>query len=203
MSNQVDGPAPVHPFVDVSLVLHGGNLNAPSSVNRPMTWIIFLSAVITTFLVWLIYYKPEAQTTLSWVPLLPALNALLNFSSGCCVTAGYLQIKRGNRHVHKRLMLTALLFSGLFLVSYIVYHHFHGDTPFPGQGMIRPVYFFILISHIAASILTLPVVLGAVYFAIRSDFASHKRLARFAFPMWLYVSVTGVLVFLLLNLFAG
>ena len=96
-------------------------------------------------------------------------------------------------------MLGAVVFSVLFLTSYIVYHHFHGDTPFPGQGFIRPVYFVILISHIGLSIIALPMVLTTLYYAGTRQFQTHRKIARYTLPIWLYVSVTGVAVFLFLK----
>ena len=84
-------------------------------------------------------------------------------------------------------------------MSYLTYHHFHGDTPFPGQGWIRPVYFFILISHILLSMAMLPMILGTVIYAFRGRFEVHRRIARFTLPIWLYVSVTGVVVFFFLQ----
>jgi putative membrane protein len=84
-------------------------------------------------------------------------------------------------------------------VSYVIYHFFHGDTLFPGQGWIRPVYFFILISHIGLSIVALPLILAALWYGLRSQFKFHRRIARWTFPIWLYVSVTGVIVYVLLK----
>ena len=96
-------------------------------------------------------------------------------------------------------MLGATAFSALFLVSYVIYHFFHGDTKFPGQGWIRPTYFFILISHIGLSMVALPLILSALWYALRGKFQIHRRIARWTFPIWLYVSVTGVVVYVLLN----
>jgi putative membrane protein len=96
-------------------------------------------------------------------------------------------------------MLTSLGASALFLVSYIVYHSVHGDTHFGGQGLIRPVYFFILVSHIALSAVALPLVFLSLFFSLSGRFPRHKKIARYTFPVWLYVSVTGVLVFALLR----
>jgi putative membrane protein len=98
-----------------------------------------------------------------------------------------------------RFMLSATVFSALFLVSYITYHYFHGDTRFPGQGWIRPVYFFILITHIGLSTLALPLILGTLWYALRNQFRFHRGVARWTLPVWLYVSVTGVIVYFLLN----
>ena len=133
---------------------------------------------------------------------LPAANSCFNALCACCLVGGFVNIKRGNRDVHKRFMLAAFVFSVFFLGSYIVYHHFHGDTPFPGQGPIRLVYFLILISHIVLSIVVLPMVFTTLYYAARGQFESHKKIARYTFPIWLYVSVTGVLVFFFLRAYA-
>ena len=110
-------------------------------IRKPMPAIIALSAVIAASLIWLIYFKGKVEAP-DWVSALPAVNATCNSLSALCLVMGYINIRRRNIAVHKRYMLTATAFSGLFLVSYIVYHFFHGDTLFPGHGWIRPVYFF-------------------------------------------------------------
>ena len=102
-----------------------------------------------------------------------------------------------------KLMLSAVGVAGLFLASYIVYHHFHGDTRFGGQGLIRPVYFFILITHITGSIVALPLVLTTLFFAGTKRFERHVKIAHVTFPVWLYVSVTGVAVFFFLKLWGS
>jgi putative membrane protein len=100
-------------------------------------------------------------------------------------------------------MLAALLFSALFLISYIVYHTFHGDSKFLGEGWIRPVYFFVLISHIALSGICLPMILVTVSLSLLKHFPIHKRWARWTFPIWAYVSVTGVAIYLMLKVFGS
>jgi len=97
-------------------------------------------------------------------------------------------------------MSAAVAVAATFLVSYIVYHHFHGDTRFGGVGLVRPIYFFVLITHIAMSMVALPLVLTTLFFAGTEQFERHKRIARFTFPVWLYVSVTGVAVYFFLKL---
>lgn len=166
---------------------------------HPLTWILPLSAAISLLLVWLIYFKDAPPSGPPWVASLPALNALLNSLSAACLVAGFVHIKRKRQRAHMTFMLAAIGFSALFLVSYVTYHHYHGDTPFLGQGPIRPVYFFVLISHILLSIVGLPMVLSTLFFALTSRFQRHRRIARFTLPVWLYVSVTGVLVFLILH----
>ncbi|MDP7278676.1 MAG: DUF420 domain-containing protein [Candidatus Poribacteria bacterium] len=161
--------------------------------------IFLISFLAILFLVWLIYFKAGAETDLPLVRHLSAANATLNGLSAICVYLGIHFIKQGKRVLHQRLMVTAFIFSLLFLVSYIIYHHFHGDTPFQGQGLIRPIYFFILISHIGLSVVVLPIVLVTFAFALLSKFVLHRRIARITFPLWLYVSITGVLVYAMLN----
>jgi uncharacterized membrane protein YozB (DUF420 family) len=129
---------------------------------------------------------------------LPLLNACLNALSACLLTVGYVAIRRGNRIAHQRCMVSAVATSTLFLISYLVYHALVGSTRFTGQGWIRPVYFAILISHTVLATAIVPLVLGTVYLAWRQRFEQHRRLARWTFPLWLYVSLTGVLIYLLL-----
>src|ERR1700676_5135067 len=155
------------------------NIQAPSPdlTRRPILSIVALSAAIASFLVWLIYFKGRVAAP-DWVAALPAANASFKSLSALCLILGYINIRRGNRVTHMRFMLTATVFSSLFLVSYVIYHFFHGDTKFPGQGWIRPVYFFILISHIGLSMVALPLILGALWFALRNQFRFHRRIAR-------------------------
>ncbi len=171
----------------------------PALARHPLPWILLLSTGITAFLIWLIYLKTASPTEAGWVAMLPAANALFNTLSACCLIGGWTFIRRGNRTVHIRFMLSAVGFSTLFFISYVVYHHFHGDTPFPGQGMVRPIYFFILISHIALSVIVLPLILSTLYYAATRQFATHRKIVRYTLPIWLYVSVTGVIVFFFLQ----
>ncbi|MGH9906420.1 MAG: DUF420 domain-containing protein [Pyrinomonadaceae bacterium] len=129
---------------------------------------------------------------------LPHLNAILNSTSALFLIAGYRFIRAGFIRAHRNCQVTALAASVLFLTSYLTYHYFHGDTPFPGQGIVRPVYFAILISHVILAIVIVPLVLITVYRAARGDFPRHRRIARWTLPLWLYVSVTGVIVYLML-----
>jgi len=132
------------------------------------------------------------------VGALPALNAILNAASAACLTAGWLAIRRRRIALHRACMLGAFCVSVLFLVSYVVYHALAGSRPFTGQGWIRPVYFALLISHVVLAAAMVPFVLTTLYRALGADFARHVRLARLTLPVWLYVSVTGVVVYLLL-----
>jgi putative membrane protein len=176
----------------------------PQTASRnPMPWILLISAGISMFLIWLIYLRTPSPTQAGWVAILPAANALFNTLCAGCLTAGWVFIRRGNRALHIRCMLTAVVLSALFLISYITYHYFHGDTLFTGQGWIRPLYFFILISHIGLSIATLPLVIGTLFYAAKGQFDSHRKIARYTLPIWLYVAITGVAVFFFLQAYAS
>lgn len=131
---------------------------------------------------------------------LPALNAVLNGTAATFLAAGYVLIRRGRIESHKRCMLAALATSALFLISYVVYHANAGSRPFPGQGGVRFLYFGILITHVvlAAAILPLALVTAARGLAARYD--RHVRIARWTLPIWLYVSITGVAIYLMLYL---
>ncbi len=130
--------------------------------------------------------------------VLPHLNAILNASSFVLLSSGYFFIRRKNVHAHRNCQIAALTASILFLMSYIVYHSHHGVTRFPGQGIVRPVYFTILYTHTFLAVVVVPFVIVTVRRAKRRDFQRHKAIARWTLPLWLYVSITGVIVYLML-----
>lgn len=169
------------------------------SVPKALGVIFLISALAFLFLLWLIYIKEAFDTTATWVDQLPALNALLNSTSTVLIIAGYSAVRKRKFIRHMKFMLTAFITSCLFLVSYLLYHNFAGHTPFPGEGIIRPVYFTILISHIILSAFVVPLVLTSFYFAYSGKFITHRKVSRWTLPVWLYVSVTGVVIFFVLN----
>ena len=130
----------------------------------------------------------------------PALNAFLNGSSALLIGTGYYFIKSGRRNAHKRMMIAAFVTSMLFLISYLYYHLVlrAGVTHFQGQGIWRPVYFSILISHTFLAAVVVPFILITLYRALSGKFARHRAIARYTFPIWMYVSVTGVVIYVLL-----
>ena len=130
--------------------------------------------------------------------VLPHFNAFLNFSSFVLLTSGYVFIRRRNVIAHRNCQIAALAVSVLFLISYLTYHAQHGSTRFQGQGIIRPVYFVILTTHTILAAVIVPFVIITVRRAKRGDFLRHKAIARWTLPMWLYVSITGVVVYLML-----
>jgi uncharacterized membrane protein YozB (DUF420 family) len=129
---------------------------------------------------------------------LPALNATLNGVAALLLLSGYLLIKRGHQRKHQWCMLGALATSALFLVSYVTYHLNAGSRPFEGQGPIRLVYFAILITHVVLAAVIVPLALVTATRGLRSQFDRHVRIARWTLPLWLYVSVTGVVIYLML-----
>ncbi len=132
------------------------------------------------------------------IRFLPTLNAILNATSGILVLVGFLFIRRRRIAAHRACMITAVCVSILFLISYIVYHYHHGATRFPGTGAVRTLYFVILISHTILAVVIVPFVIITLRRALKSQFARHMKIARWTFPMWLYVSVTGVIVYFML-----
>jgi len=129
---------------------------------------------------------------------LPALNATLNATAGTLLVIGYLLIRRGRVQQHRRVMIAAFTTSTLFLMSYLVYHANAGSKPFPGHGAVRTVYFTILITHVVLAIVIVPMALITLTRGLRGRFDRHVPLARWTLPLWLYVSVTGVVVYLML-----
>jgi uncharacterized membrane protein YozB (DUF420 family) len=129
---------------------------------------------------------------------LPHLNAILNATSGVLLVVGYLFIRRRRITAHRNCLIAALVTSTLFLVSYLTFHYNYGSTRYAGQGIARPIYFTILISHTILATVIVPFVGVTLYRAARGQFSKHTRIARWTFPMWLYVSVTGVIVYLML-----
>ena len=129
---------------------------------------------------------------------LPALNAALNATAGVFISIGYLFVRRGHRTAHKRCMLAALTASTLFLVSYVVYHASAGSRPYQGEGASRIVYFTILITHVILAAAIVPLALVTANRGLRNRLAAHVRIARWTLPIWLYVSVTGVVIYLML-----
>ncbi|GIV24633.1 MAG: putative membrane protein YozB [Bacteroidia bacterium] len=130
---------------------------------------------------------------------IPRFNALLNTSVTVLLTVGYFLIRRGQREAHRKVMLSAFVLSVLFLVSYVVYHLTHEEVRFGGTGWVKALYLFILITHIGLSVFIVPLALFTLYPALLGRYANHRRLARWTLPLWLYVSVTGVLVYLFLS----
>lgn len=134
-----------------------------------------------------------------WTTTLPHLNGLINTITSVMLVLGFFFVKQGKVEAHKIAMTIAFGLGSLFLVSYVLYHISNESTAFGGEGWIRPVYYFLLISHILLSIVVVWFVLRAVYYAFSGQIELHKKTVKWAFPIWLYVSVTGVIVYLLIS----
>jgi putative membrane protein len=129
---------------------------------------------------------------------LSTLNAILNSTSAVFLIIGYIRIKNQQRQRHKKMMLSALTVSAMFFISYLIYHYYVGSVPYPHFDWTRPVYFVILIPHVILAGLMTPFILIAVWFALKGKFDKHKRLVKWVFPVWLFVSLSGVFVYLML-----
>jgi putative membrane protein len=157
--------------------------------------ILAVSAAASLFLFWLIYEHPAADVSRTKMAFLPALNAALNGLSATALLVGYTFIRARK--------IAAFGFSTLFLVSYILHHYLHGDVRYPLHAALRSVYLPILASHIVLAIVALPMVLVTFFFSLTGRFPQHRKIARWTFPIWLYVSVTGVVTYVMLRLAQG
>ena len=166
---------------------------------RFVVFAALLSVGVIAFLGWLLLLRqppPGGEVDLRF---LPAVNAGFNSLASCFLIAGFVAIRVFKKpNVHKYLMISALVASALFLISYVVYHSVHGDTPYPPDAPLRTLYLVVLASHVILSMVLPFLALLVVWLAFRKSFARHKKLARVTLPIWLYVSVTGVVIFVML-----
>jgi putative membrane protein len=158
-----------------------------------------LGAVIPVTVAVLYFFPNVFRVEGAQVKSLPAVNAVLNSLTAVLLMAGYYFIRRKNVARHRALMGSAFLMGSLFLVSYVVYHSQVPSTTFGGQGLIRGVYYFVLLTHILLAAITVGLVLFTLYFALTEQFQKHRRIARWTYPIWLYVSVTGVIVYFMIS----
>ena len=165
---------------------------------RFMAFAAILSLGVVAFLGWLLLLRQPTPGGDVDLRFLPAVNAGLNSLASCFLIAGFVAIRRGHRSVHRYLMICALAMSTLFLISYVTYHSVHGDTPYPKDAPLRVFYLAMLASHVLLSMILPFLALLVLWRAFRGDFAKHRRIARVTLPIWLYVSVTGVLIFAML-----
>lgn len=154
--------------------------------------IVFLAVVI-------LFNLPRVENPPSWIPMLPKLNAVINGLCSLLLIASFIMIKRKQISWHKRLNLTAFFLSCIFLVSYIIFHAYGVETRFPVDNPMRPFYLVILISHIILAAVVLPLVLLSFYRGLTGKIEAHKRITRWSMPIWLYVTITGVVVYLMIS----
>jgi putative membrane protein len=176
---------------------------APANTRSSIGVILAISAAATLFLFWLIYAHPAVDAASTRLSFLPALNAFLNGLSATALLTGYIFIRAHRVRAHRASMMTAFAFSTLFLVSYILHHYLHGDVRYPVHAALRMIYLPLLASHILLAIVALPLVLITFFFSHTGKIPQHRKVARWTFPLWLYVSVTGVLTYVMLRLAQG
>ena len=159
-------------------------------------WIVSLSVIIPVVVTILFGVKIPNVEPLSF---LPPIYATINGITAVILILAFIQIKKGNRKIHELLMKTAIILSVLFLVMYVAYHMTSDSTKFGGEGTIRYIYYGVLLSHILLSVIIIPFVLITYVRAISNNFEGHKKIARITFPLWLYVAVSGVIVYIMIS----
>lgn len=164
--------------------------------------ILVISAAASLFLFWLIYIHPAAAASTQYA-FLPAMNAVFNGLSAVALLIGYTFIRARKVKQHRASMMTAFAFSTLFLLGYIAHHALHGDVRYPVHAAFRTFYLWLLASHIILAVVVLPLVLVTFFFSLTGRIPQHRRVARWTFPLWLYVSVTGVATYAMLRLAMG
>ncbi len=167
--------------------------------SRYLILIAILSVVVPLLVAFLLFMPQTGKLGDLDVSFLPKLHAVLNSLTAIALVVGYYQIKRNNRRYHRFAMTTAFVLSAFFLISYVTYHYQAAPTQFGGEGTIKAIYYFILITHIILAAVIVPLVLLSVYFALSEQYARHRRVSRWTFPLWLYVAVTGVVVYLMIS----
>ncbi|TDI70379.1 MAG: DUF420 domain-containing protein [Bacteroidetes bacterium] len=171
-------------------------MSQPVSNKKYKVWIWILSIVIPLTVAILFSVKIPGVERMAF---LPPIYATINGLTAILLVAAVFQIKKGNRKIHERIMKLCIVLSALFLVMYVTYHMTSDSTSYGGVGVLRYVYFFILISHILLSIGVIPFVLITFVRALNGNFEKHKKIAKITFPIWLYVAITGVIVYLMIS----
>ncbi len=167
--------------------------------DRQFKWLIgIFSFIVFAVIVILGRVKLEVNTGFD-IHIFAAINAVINSAVSILLVAGLIAVKKKKYMLHRNIMFTAMILSVLFLISYIAHHLLAGDTRFGGEGTIRIIYFVVLVSHIFLAAIILPFILFTTYRAMIAEFPRHKKLARITWPIWLYVSITGVVVYLMIS----
>lgn len=160
---------------------------------------IYLVSAIVFVAVIVLFNLPRVENPPAWIPLLPKLNAIINGLCSVLLLVSFVMIRKKRVDWHKRLNISAFLLSCLFLVSYIVFHAFGVETRFPADNPQRPFYLFVLLTHIVLAAVVLPLVLLSFYRGLTGQIEAHKKLTRWSMPIWLYVTISGVVVYLLIS----
>jgi putative membrane protein len=181
--------------------------SAPTSTPRSGTApaivaILLISVAASLFLFWLIYIHPAAASNTQYA-FLPAMNAVFNGLAATALLIGFTFIRARRIPQHRASMIAAFIFSTMFLIGYIAHHALHGDVRYPLHAAYRTFYLWMLASHIVLATLALPLVLVTFFFSLSGRFPQHRKVARWTFPIWLYVSITGVATYMMLRLAQG
>ncbi len=175
-------------------------IDATIKKNDGLARILILTVSVVVFLAVVILSRVKLEVDLGFdVHVFATINAVINSIVSVLLVSALVAVKNNHYLLHKKLMMSAIIFSVIFLVSYIAHHLLTGDTRFGGTGMIRSVYFFILITHIFLAAIILPFILFTAYRGLVAEFPAHRKIARITWPIWLYVSVTGVVVYLMIS----
>ena len=170
-----------------------------TSTNKNLSKLIVIISVIIPVVVAVLLYLPNKGNMGDWVKFLPHFNGMLNSTTVVLLLIGYVFIKSGNVSYHKTAMISSFILGSIFLISYIIYHASVPSTSFGGDAPLKHVYYFFLASHILLSIVVVPFVLFAFYYALTGKIDRHKKIVKFTLPIWLYVSVTGVIVYFMIS----
>jgi putative membrane protein len=175
-------------------------LNPVLKKNDKQARLLIITVSVVVFLAVAILSKVKLDVDLGFdIHIFALINAVINSCVSILLVAGLITVKNKNYVAHKKIMLAAIVLSILFLVSYISHHLLSGDTKYGGEGVIRYVYFVILITHIFLAAIILPFILFTAYRSLTGEYAKHKKLAKYTWPLWLYVSLTGVIVYLMIS----
>ncbi len=168
--------------------------------------IIWIISVVLVIIVAYLLSPREGRVPYSeagWMQYLPHINGTINSIVTILLISAFIAVKKRKIEAHKKLMLAAVGFSLIFLSSYVTYHYFVSETHFGGSPAMKKIYYIILISHILLAMVSVPLILFTLYFGLRNEVAKHKKIVKFAFPVWLYVAISGVLVYLMISPYYG
>ncbi|WP_188502957.1 DUF420 domain-containing protein [Pontibacter amylolyticus] len=180
--------------------MNTANQNSPAAGNdKKFLVVIAILSIAIPVVVAMLFFMPKEGSDAVDVSFLPTLHAILNSLTAILLVIGYYNIRKGNVRVHRTAMGTAFGLSAIFLISYVTYHFLGERTIYGGDGILKLFYYFILLTHIVLAVVIVPLVLLSVYFALSEQFARHRRISKWTFPIWLYVAVTGVLVYMLIS----
>lgn len=179
--------------------MNTANQNSAAGNDKKFLILIAILSIAIPVVVAMLFFMPKEGSSKVDVSFLPTLHAILNSLTSCALVIGYYNIRKGNIKVHRAAMATAFGLSSIFLVSYVTYHFLGERTIYGGDGYLKLFYYFILLTHIVLAVVIVPLVLLSMYFALTEQFNRHRRISRWTFPIWLYVGITGVLVYLLIS----